>query len=140
MALRNPELHARNNDDYQHYMKSFIKQQERAAADLVFSQILNDLLSLAAVTQRRKCIEELQQQVEIATVHARYCKYRTHAANDRHNVHSLQLRLLPCYILAWDATIVQNLHNVSLPNSNYPSCADPQQTVSKNGMVWYTRV
>jgi len=63
------------------------------AACLMLSKSLNYLLSLTAVAQWWKCVQELQQKVETASVYTRYRKYRTYPEHRQRNIIRLQFAI-----------------------------------------------
>ena len=63
------------------------------AACLMLSKSLNYLLSLTAVAQWWKCVQELQQKVETASVYTRYRKYRTYPEHRHRNIIILQFAI-----------------------------------------------
>ena len=69
------------------------------AACLMLSKSLNYLLSLTAVAQWWKCVQELQQKVETASVYTRYRKYRTYPEHRHRNIvnYSLLYLCLQCF-------------------------------------------
>jgi len=63
------------------------------AACLMLSKSLNYLLSLTAIAQWWKCVQELQQKVETASVYTRYRKYRTYPEHRHRNIIRLQFAI-----------------------------------------------